>query len=378
MIGGSILKTSSTLNKVKPLEDLGEGIFLDKNENPFSLPPASMEEIRDSLPQIMLNRYPDPEYRKLRECLSSVTGYSSNNIIVGNGGDELLWILFAAYVNPGDKVLTLEPTFSEYYHLSDVFKAEQRTVPLILDDNGFSIDEERFMDTISALCPSLVLIDSPNNPTGLSINSQFLDKISRLSPSVTVIDEAYGEFASDTYLGKSKGEDIPDGTVILKTLSKAWGLAGARLGYAICSEDVMEKINHVRSPYNVNVITQEVARIMLSYSEWMESRVSTIKYLRDKFISALNAIPGWRAFKSNSNYILIRTDLDSTIVSQSLEKLGIYIKDIKLPPSYVGNWFRVSVGKEEDMSLLLENFSKMTNLTNRNSISAAGDFPDIA
>ena len=372
------MKTSSTLNKVKPLEDLGEGIFLDKNENPFSLPPASMEEIRDSLPQIMLNRYPDPEYRKLRECLSSVTGYSSNNIIVGNGGDELLWILFAAYVNPGDKVLTLEPTFSEYYHLSDVFKAEQRTVPLILDDNGFSIDEERFMDTISALCPSLVLIDSPNNPTGLSINSQFLDKISRLSPSVTVIDEAYGEFASDTYLGKSKGEDIPDGTVILKTLSKAWGLAGARLGYAICSEDVMEKINHVRSPYNVNVITQEVARIMLSYSEWMESRVSTIKYLRDKFISALNAIPGWRAFKSNSNYILIRTDLDSTIVSQSLEKLGIYIKDIKLPPSYVGNWFRVSVGKEEDMSLLLENFSKMTNLTNRNSISAAGDFPDIA
>lgn len=360
------MKSQPIFNNPRTSGRVSENAFLDKNENPFPLPPSPLEEIRDLLPEIMLNRYPDPSYRKLRECLSSITGFATENIVVGNGGDEILWLLFASYIKPGDTVLTLDPTFSEYYHLINVYHAEQRTVPLTLQESGFSLDQESFLDSISACSPSLTLIDTPNNPTGLSISSSFMEQVVRLSRGITVIDEAYGEFASSTYLEQLDKNNIPDGTVVLKTLSKAWGLAGTRLGYAICSNDVARTINRIRCPYNVNVITQEVARIMLSYQEWMESRVSTIKYIRDKFIAAVNMIPGWKAFQSNSNFVLLQSSIDLSLVESSMLNQRIHIKYMKLP-GYQGNWMRISVGREEEMSLVLEVLSELSSFVKKSS-----------
>lgn len=360
------MKPKSSFSQLKSPGNTVGNIFLDKNENPFSLPPSPMEEIRDLLPQIPLNRYPDPSYRKLRECLSSLTGFSPDNIIVGNGGDEILWLLYASYITPGDTVLTIDPTFSEYYHLSHVYNAEMRSVPLDLKNGTFSLNEEYFLDAISASSPRLVLIDSPNNPTGVSLSSSFIEKVTELSPGITVIDEAYGEFSSGTYMERINHKQIPSGTVVLKTLSKAWGLAGVRIGYAICSDDVATRINKIRSPYNVNVLSEEVARIMLSYSEWMDSRVSTIKYIRDKFTSAVNEIPKWRAFPSNSNYVLLQTGIDLSLIRQSMGNQGIHIKYLELP-SYPGTWLRISIGKEEDMSLILEILARLTGFATRNN-----------
>ncbi len=370
------MKSKSTLTNPQSFDNLGNNTFLDKNENPFPLPPSPMEEIRDLLPQILLNRYPESSYRKLRECLSSVTGFPPENIIVGNGGDEILWLLYASYVKAGDKVLTMDPSFSEYSHLSRVYNAEQRTVPIVLNDGTFSLDEEDFIDSLSASSPSLVLIDSPNNPTGISLSSGFLDQVTHLSPGITVIDEAYGEFASQDYLKTIRNTTIPHRTVILKTLSKAWGLAGVRLGYAICSDDVAYKINEIRCPYNVNVLSQEVARIMLSYSEWMESRVSTIRYIRDKFITAVNRISKWRAFPSNSNFVLLQTGINRDLIRQSMENQGIHIKYVDMP-TYPGTWLRISVGKEEDMSLILEVLVRLSDFVNKNDHTLENDL-DIA
>ena len=148
------------------------------------------------------------------------------------------------------------------------------------------------------------------------------------------------------------------------------------MGYAICSDDVASRVNEIRCPYNVNVLSQEVARIMLSYSEWMESRVSTIRYIRDKFITSVNRISRWRAFPSNSNFVLLQTGINRNLIRQSMENQGIHIKYINMP-AYPGTWLRISVGKEEDMSLILEVLVRLSDFVNKNDHTLDNDL-DIA
>lgn len=333
-------------------------IQLNNNENPFEVPPSPLEDIRESLLSIKMNRYPDPSYRALRESLAYFTGYDSEKIVLGNGGDEILWILFAAFAGPERHVLTLSPCFSEYYHLCNVFRSMHIQVPLDLSEKGFSIERETLLQMTRDNKPSLVIIDNPNNPSGLSLdNGELIDLINE-APCPVVIDEAYGEFADSTLMGYFREREMPDNLFILKTFSKAWGLAGIRLGYGLCGKPLFEKFNSVRSPFNVNILTGEVARIMLSYREWMESRVYSIKFMRDRFIHALNSVKGWQAFESNSNFVLARTDLELSLVKKAMDDNMIHLRYPDLP-GYEGNWIRISIGKEAEMRRLLDTISNL-------------------
>ena len=332
-------------------------IFLNKNENPFDAPPALKEEIRKSLSSLRLNRYPDPDAKALKAALSEYTGFPAERIVVGNGGDEILFLLFAALIREGDRVLTLSPCFSEYNHLCKLFRAEQVKVPVVVNGKRFSFSEEAVLDVLREASPRLVLLDSPHNPTGMLLRSDFLLKVIEHSPGICLIDEAYAEFSRTSILESIKG-DLPREVAVLRTMSKAWGLAGMRVGYAMCGKHVAQVLNETRSPFNVNVMSQDIAKLMLSYREWMEGRVYAISYIRDRFVEEVNRIPGWQAFESTSNFVAVRAPLQRQQLEEFLLQQGIHVKFISVP--WEGTWMRVTVGKENEMQLLISAFSDLT------------------
>ncbi len=322
-------------------------VFLDKNENPFRLPPSLREEVRQLVTTIDLNRYPDPEARKLRETLSEMTGIRMQDIVIGNGGDEILTLLFTAFVEKGSRVLSLSPTFSQYPELCRRHKAEWIRVPLEFGETEISLDEKCFMEEVFRHSPDLILLDNPNNPTGKPLPNSFLAALAANYRGVLVIDEAYGEFARETYLETFRETVIPGNLCFLKTLSKAWGMAGLRIGYAACSPSIAAEIEKVRDPYNVGLLSQEIAGIVLQYGEWMESRVLSIRYMRDQLVRGINRLPGWRAFESDSNFVLVRSPVANARVRERMDEAGIHVKFLEL--DIPGDWFRVSIGKEDEL-----------------------------
>lgn len=334
-------------------KDFGKSpLLLDKNENPFSLPPSPREELRQVLCQTALNRYPDGPATRLRSLLADYLGVDSSMIMAGNGGDELLYLLFIAFTKPGGTVLTLEPSFSEYHHLSKIFRQERRTLALRFDGSSVSLDEEAFIDAMALLSPSLILLDSPNNPTGLSLSETFLQRVVDLAPCPVIVDEAYVEFADGSLVDRYRKEQWPSNLVILRTLSKAWGLAGLRLGYVVAGEEILSSLEAVRPPYNVNALSQEAGRIVLGYREWMESRVFSLRYIRDHFIQEINRLDGWTAYGSASNFVLLQSPLSRESLEALLDSEKICVKFPEIPSS--GSTFvRVTVGKEEEMGNLL-------------------------
>ncbi len=328
-------------------------LLLDKNENPFSLPPSPREELRQVLCQTALNRYPDGPSTRLRTRLADYLGVDPSRIMAGNGGDELLYLLFIAFAKPGGTVLTLEPSFSEYRHLSKIFRQEQRTLALRFDGSSVSLDEEAFIDAMALLSPSLILLDSPNNPTGLSLSETFLQRVVDLAPCPVVVDEAYVEFADRSLVDRyRKEEHWPSNLVVLRTLSKAWGLAGLRLGYVVAGEEILSSLEAVRPPYNVNALSQEAGQIVLGYREWMESRVFSLRYIRDHFIQEVNRLDGWTAYGSSSNFVLLQSPLSREALEALLDSEKICVKFPEIPSSE-NTFVRVTIGKEEEMGSLL-------------------------
>jgi len=326
---------------------------LDKNENPFSLPPAPREDLRELISSLDFNRYPDIEALALRKALGDYVGFGAESIFVGNGGDEILFLLFAALVKPGDRIVRLSPSFSQYEVYARNFGADEKIVPITPSEEGYSVSWEALLDAVAASSPKLVLLDVPNNPTGIAFEPEKLAELARICPGILVIDEAYGEFFGKSVLPLFKERGIPKGTLVLRTLSKAWGFAGLRLGYAVADEATLAVLNGIRSPFNVNLFTQEASRFLLGYREWMDSRVYSIRYIRDAFVVEVNRVEGWKARSSEGNYLLLESEFPLEEVESVFAKAGL---DVKFPvlEGWSGNWVRVTVGREEEMRIVLE------------------------
>lgn len=343
-----------------PFPENGSGVFepawLDKNENPHDMAPAFKEELRQRLPELAFNRYPDPENRRLRAALSEDTGFPAESITIGNGGDEILQMLFSSFTRPGSTVLTFEPCFSQYGVLGKIHGVHRKCVSLEPGDESIQIPEEKLLDALSANPPALVLLDSPNNPTGIVPSRRMLRRVVELSSGTVVIDEAYAEFSGKTVLDEYRGREFPENLVVLRTFSKAWGLAGLRVGYAICAPKTREVLDSVKPPFNVNVFSQEAALLALKYRKWMELRVASISYTRDRFVEDVNRIPGWKAYPGEGNFVLLRGPQDAAAVLKTAAVQGLNLKDpgpLFANASLSGGWVRASVGREDDMGRLL-------------------------
>ena len=318
-------------------------VKLDAMENPYPLPEKLRRELADALSRVELNRYPDPAGDKLRELIARRMKVPAGMaVILGNGSDELLQIVTLALARTGAVMMYPTPTFVMYSMYATFTGMKAVAVPL-RDD--FSLDAKAFIARIKSERPALVFLAYPNNPTGTLYPEADVVEVIKACEGVVVIDEAYHAFAGRTFMDRLR--EFPN-LVVMRTVSKL-GLAGIRLGYLAASPAWVEEFNKVRSPYNVNVLTQAAAEFMLERLEVLEEQAARIRAEREKLGKDLQALKGVKVFPSAANFFLVRVP-DATRVDASLRSQGVLVKN--LHPG-IAQSLRITVGTPGENRILL-------------------------
>ncbi|WP_299520317.1 histidinol-phosphate transaminase [Winogradskyella sp.] len=308
-------------------------IFIDANENPF---------------QTNVNRYPDPQQSKVKERLAEIKGVSISQILLGNGSDEVLDLIFRAFCEPKrDNVITLPPTYGMYSVLADLNDTEIKQVYL---DEGFEPKVGKILETQNDNS-KLLFLCSPNNPTANSFNKQKVETLIRGFKGVVVIDEAYIDF-SEQQSWVSRLDEFPN-LIVTQTLSKAYGLAGIRLGICYASEFIISVLNKIKPPYNVNQLTQEKALERLSRINEVEKEVSVILEQRRLLQNALETISFVESlYASDANFILAKVDDANKRYSELIAK-GIVVRNRTTQP-LCENCLRFTVGTNIENEKLIK------------------------
>ncbi|NOU60664.1 histidinol-phosphate transaminase [Marinifilum caeruleilacunae] len=308
-------------------------VFLDANENPY---------------ENGVNRYPDPLQNELKKRLTQIKGISPSRMILGNGSDEVIDLLFRAFCEPNrDNVVICTPTYGMYEVAAGVNAIEIKEVAL---DENFQPDVQEVQKAMNEYSKMLFLC-SPNNPTANLYNEDKMISLLETFPGIVIVDEAYIDFAP----GKSlidKLEKYPN-LVILQTLSKAWGMAGIRLGIGFASEEIIEILNRIKPPYNVNSLSQERALDLLDDEAKYLNQVNGILKDRVKmseFLASLSCVQ--KVYESDANFILVKVDDAKLLYSFLLDK-GIIIRD-RSKIAGLENCVRISIGTEKENQLLCE------------------------
>ena len=307
-------------------------VFLDANENPFNNP---------------YNRYPDPLQRKLKQQISLLKGVPEGSIFLGNGSDEPIDLLIRAFCEPGrDTMVTLDPTYGMYEVAANTNNVECRKVLL---DEDFQMDLPAVK---AAVTPEtkLIFLCSPNNPTGNLLRKEQMLSLAEWFHGIVVVDEAYIDFAPGHSL-LTELANYPN-LVVLQTFSKAWGLAGIRLGMAFASESIIAILNKIKYPYNVNVLTQKVALEMLGSVQQHDQWVDELLTGRDMLSNQLRTLPYVRkVFPSDANFLLLRVD-DPLSVYRYLMQNGIIVRN-RHSVSLCAGCLRITIGSPSENDALL-------------------------
>jgi histidinol-phosphate aminotransferase len=282
-------------------------VYLDANENPY---PSGY------------NRYPDPLQWKVKELLSKQKGVKAEQIFLGNGSDEGIDLLIRVFCEPNqDSVMITEPTYGMYRVCANINAVAIQNVLLTRD---YQLDTEGILKTVDA-STKIIFLCSPNNPTGNLLKVEDIFKVLDHFSGLVVVDEAYIDFAGDVSLIK-KLNNYPN-LVILQTFSKAWGLAGLRLGMCFASETIINLLNKVKYPYNVNIKTQELAIEALLKVDAKDKAVSEILAERGLLVDAIKQIPFvTKVYPSDGNFVLVAMK-DAPSVYQKLMQRGIIVRD---------------------------------------------------
>lgn len=322
---------------------LAHVVKLDANENPYDFPAPVREEILSLLRNDQLNRYPDPQAGELRRALSVYTGWPPEGIMAGNGADELILNLLLAF---GGRTLIATPTFSMYRIHAVIAGAEPVAVPRQAD---FSLDLEAITAAAEQPQTRLVFICSPNNPTGNVTAAAEVETVLRSTRALVVVDEAYQEFCEESCLPLL---DRHPNLVVLRTLSKAFGLAGLRVGYLLADPAVIRLLQRVKQPFNLNRFSQLAARAALARREEFREPIRRIREERERLQTALAALPGVTVFPSRANFLLFRTPLSADAVYRGLVAEGVLIRNMHGPG--LEDCLRVTVGRENENRFFLE------------------------
>ena len=316
-------------------DEAGSGmrVYLDANENWAPI-----------IDHDGINRYPDSSNLAIRQAAEKALGIPASMSCAGNGSDELIDILIRIFCNPGrDCILTLPPTYGEYGVLAAINDVKVVTCPLRED---FSIDEDAVMRTIDEKRPKLTFLCSPNNPSGNLLDRDAIRRLAEANAGITVVDHAYIDFAPQ---GELTWKDVEDNErlVILRTLSKAWALAGARIGLMIAAPEILAKAYDVKYPYNIPLPSSEAAVQALSDVEGCRSRLTQILANRSYLARRLSAIDGVKeVLASDANFFLIRVDEPKRIY-ESLKRKGIVVRD-RSGNLHCEGCLRITVGSREE------------------------------
>lgn len=320
-------------------------ILLSANENPRNLPDEIRYDIRKRLKKLDYNRYPDPLANDLRDLIAQANGLDRENVLVGNGGDELLFNTALAFGGPGKRFLNTPPTFSVYEHNAFLTGTETVNVPRLAD---YTIDEERVLARVAEGDIDFMVFTSPNNPTGQLVGENFLRKLLASTDALVMVDEAYGEFSRTTcrpLLEQHRN------LVILRTFSKAFACAGVRLGYLLGDAEVIGEYLKVRQPYSVDALSQLVGQAVYGNRQMFSPVIQDIILQRERLMEELSALEGIEAFPSEANFILVRMEGADEVWQRLLER-GILVRDFSRAP-LLENCLRITVGTSAENDALL-------------------------
>jgi histidinol-phosphate aminotransferase len=312
-----------------------EIIKLDNNEN-FFIPREVYTEIWRELTEDLDPRlYPVNEREELTNALSEYIGLPPEDFVIGNGGDQIIEVVIRAFVKGSERVLSVSPTFSMYRILMEAQGNAYDSVPL---GDGFELDSD---DLLPAVTSDTVLcfLCSPNNPMGNQFDRESIMNIVKEFEGIVVIDEAYVEFAS--YSVKDAVEEY-ENLVVVRTLSKAFGLAGLRVGYAIACPEIASAMQRILLPYNVSAVSLRLAANVVEQRERFLPAIDRIKDERCRLAVRYDAMNGVKAFNSEANFFLVETEKD---VSTELQANSIFVRRVAIPDH--GHCQRISVGLPE-------------------------------
>ncbi len=314
-------------------------VFLDANENPF---------------ENGVNRYPDPQQRTLKSLLSKIKGVPQQSILLGNGSDEVLDLIYRTFCEPNqDNIITLPPTYGMYSVLANINAIEIKSVQL---DADFQPKFDEILNIANAN-PKLLFLCSPNNPTGNSFEAKSIEKLIKAFKGIVVIDEAYIDFSNkESWI--SRLNEFSN-LIITQTLSKAHGMAGIRLGICYASEEIISVLNRIKPPYNVNILTQQKAISQLEQQGLTQNQVTNILKERDLLITKLESIDYIsKIYPSDANFVLVEVDDANKRYDQLIDK-GIVIRNRTTQPG-CENCLRFTIGTPKENRTLIDTLKSIS------------------
>ncbi len=311
--------------KVTQIENV---VRLDANENSNNL--NYMIDAGD------LNRYPDNDANTLKKAIASYLSVDKDEIIVGNGSSEMIEFLMRTYIEAGDKILGFDITFSMYKIFAKIYSANYISV----SNDNYVMDMDDLINQAILEEPKLILICNPNNPTGYLINKMDIERLCKSTKSLVVVDEAYIEFCEGSMINRLEAYD---NLIILRTFSKAWGLAGARVGYLIASQQIINEISKVKAPYNLNALSQRAAIKALENSTETFKNIDDIISQREYVYNQMCDM-GIKVYKSSANFLYFEA---AKSLYTDLLNFGVLIRN------FDDTKYRVTIGTNTDNQLFL-------------------------
>lgn len=321
-------------------------VRLNTNECPYPPPRAFSRELADAVARIPFHRYPDREASALRKGLADLTGHPVEGVWAANGSNEVIQHLCLAYGGPGRAAMVFEPTYSLHRLIPQMVGMEVAEGRLGED---FLLDR-RAVETVADRRPSIVFVCSPNNPTG---NAQPAELIASLCDGVdglVIVDEAYGEFGGETaHELVAERENL----VVVRTFSKAFSLAAARLGYALAPPSIVEDLTKVRLPYHLSSLTQTAGEVALRHVEEARELLGRIREQRDRLMAGLTSLEGVQVYPSEANFVLFRTEVETALLWHALLAQGVLVRDVSAYPG-LERCLRVTAGTPDETRAFLD------------------------
>lgn len=318
-------------------------VKLNQNESPYDLPDDLKRELLDDYLSVAFNRYPDEQPEELRRVLAEQLDHDPAGIIVGNGSNELTYTFGLTMIAPGTPVVLPRPMFSLYEKVVRLHEGALTSVPP-RDDLRF--DTEAMVAAIERVQPSLVVLATPNNPTGRAMTIGEVERVVQATPGFVVVDEAYVDFCEEpsavTLLGAHPN------VIVLRTFSKAWGLAGLRLGYLVGHPDVVREIFKARLPFMVDRLAERAALALLRRPDLLADRVRRLKQATERLAGELGALEGIEeVVPSQTNFVIFKAALEPDVLMDRLATFGVLVRNMGGYPELQG-YLRVNAGTPDE------------------------------
>lgn len=317
-------------------------VKLNQNENPWDLPEALKRELLEAFFALPFNRYPAEHPERLRRALAEYLDWTPEGVVVGNGSNELAFTVGLAVIEEGTPVVLPRPMFSLY---EMIVRLHGGRIHAVAPRPDLHFDVEGLLEAMRRHRPALVVLTTPNNPTGLAMALEDVEAVVAAAPGLVLIDEAYVEFADG--VGARPLLDRYPHVLLLRTFSKAFGLAGLRLGYLVGHPDVVRELYKARIPFMVDRLAETVALTLLRHLDLVQQRVAEIKAGVQWLYRELAALPDVAPVPSQANFVIFRTPLEPDVLLARLAKDGILIRNMSGYPELRG-YVRVNAGRAEE------------------------------